>query len=277
MMDFGTHIKGNRLDLILTNCPEKVINVSDEGRLGRSDHIMMMLKIDTRVVTKNNKKEIICWKKGRYGTITLNLSLIDWQENLSNLNTEEAWTKFRDIMHEQVRNEIPSFTPAGRTRPQWLNPEIRSLLTAKKKAWRRMKDDKSTKSRLEYEEAAKKVKKKIMNTKRKLERELANEEKGNGKKFRNYIKQRTRSRDPVGPLIPKAGTTITEDREIAEELNTYFASIFTKEDRTNLQLKEPETAEKLQSIAITKAKVIKKIKKLRPDSDPGPDNINRDY
>jgi hypothetical protein len=131
-------------------------------------------------------------------------------------------------------------------------------LTAKKKAWKKMKDKKSTKSRLKYEEGAKKIKNKITNAKRKLERELANEEKGNGRKFSNYLKQQTRSRDPVEPLITMAGTTITEDKEIAEELNTYFASTFTREDRTNLPVKEPETAKKLETIDITEAKVIKK-------------------
>jgi hypothetical protein len=100
------------------------------------------------------------------------------------------------------------------------------------------------------------------------------EDKGNGRKFRNYIKQRTRSRDPVGPLITRGGSTITEDKEIAEELNTYFASIFTREDRTNLPVKVPETEAKLGKIEITEAKVIKKIRKLRPDSAAGPDNIH---
>jgi hypothetical protein len=160
MVDFATHIKGNRLDLILTNCPEKVLDVSDEGRLGRSDHVIMLLKIAKSVEVKNSKKEIICWKKGRYENINRNLYLIDWEGELSNMNTEESWNKFKNILSEQVKDEVPSFTPSGKNRPQWLVPEIRALLTAKKKAWKKMKEDKSTKSRLEYEEAAKKVKKK---------------------------------------------------------------------------------------------------------------------
>jgi hypothetical protein len=232
------------------------------------------MKVDTSIVTKVPSKEIICWKKGRYMNISRNLSLIDWHAVMQNLNMDGSWAKFKEIIQEQVREEIPFFTPSGRIRPQWLSPEIRALLTAKKKAWRKAKEDKSTKNRLEYEEISKKVKKRIAGAKRKLERELANDDKGNGKKFRNYIKQRTRTRDPVGPLINERGTTITEDYEIAEELNRYFSSIFTKEDRTNLPVKAPETEEKLEKIEITEAKVLKKIKKLRPDSAAGPDGIH---
>jgi hypothetical protein len=58
MVDFATHIKGNMLDLILTNCPEKELSVTDEGRLGKSDHVMLLIKIDTSVLTKPVKKSV---------------------------------------------------------------------------------------------------------------------------------------------------------------------------------------------------------------------------
>ena len=40
LVDFPTHIKGNILDLVITNCPDKVISISDDGRIGKSDHCM---------------------------------------------------------------------------------------------------------------------------------------------------------------------------------------------------------------------------------------------
>jgi hypothetical protein len=44
--------------------------------------------------------------------------LIDQQKQLLNLSTEELWTKFKDIVHGQVRAKITSFIPSGRNRPQ---------------------------------------------------------------------------------------------------------------------------------------------------------------
>jgi hypothetical protein len=35
LVSFPTHIKGNILDLVITNCPERVVDVSDVGRLGK--------------------------------------------------------------------------------------------------------------------------------------------------------------------------------------------------------------------------------------------------
>jgi endonuclease/exonuclease/phosphatase family metal-dependent hydrolase len=46
LVDFPTHTKGNTLDLLLTNYPDKVIEVSDSGRLGRSDHCMLKVVLD---------------------------------------------------------------------------------------------------------------------------------------------------------------------------------------------------------------------------------------
>ena len=38
LVDFSTQVKGNVLDLVLTNMPDRVLDVKEEGRLGRSDH-----------------------------------------------------------------------------------------------------------------------------------------------------------------------------------------------------------------------------------------------
>ena len=47
LVDFPTHIKGNILDLVITNCLDKVISISDDGRIGKSDHCI--LKIDLKI------------------------------------------------------------------------------------------------------------------------------------------------------------------------------------------------------------------------------------
>ena len=52
LVDFGTHVRGNILDLLLTNIPEQVLEVKEAGRLGHSDHSMILVtvagKVDTR-------------------------------------------------------------------------------------------------------------------------------------------------------------------------------------------------------------------------------------
>jgi hypothetical protein len=45
VVDFPTHIKGNILDLVITNVPERVLEVREEGRLGKSDHSILVVEM----------------------------------------------------------------------------------------------------------------------------------------------------------------------------------------------------------------------------------------
>jgi hypothetical protein len=47
LVEFATHIKGNCLDLVLSNIPERVSEVNGAGRLGSSDHEMLEILVQT--------------------------------------------------------------------------------------------------------------------------------------------------------------------------------------------------------------------------------------
>jgi hypothetical protein len=61
---------------------------------------------------------------------------------------------------------------------------------------------------------------------------------------------------------------------MADILNSFFSSVFTKEDLSNLPTKNRETNTVLSDIEISRREIIKKIDKLKKDSAPGPDNIH---
>jgi hypothetical protein len=85
----------------------------------------------------------------------------------------------------------------------------------------------------------KEVSNKIRNAKRKLEKELVTGPDKNNRKFTKYVKSKTKSRTTVGPLITKDKKVLTEEKDMAEELNSFFSSVFTKEDLS--QIPDPET------------------------------------
>ena len=47
LVKFPTHLKGNILDLVLTNIPERVTEVEEVGRLGSSDHMAILTEVIT--------------------------------------------------------------------------------------------------------------------------------------------------------------------------------------------------------------------------------------
>ena len=52
MIEFPTHVKGNILDLLSTDCPERLIRIEDKGRKGKSDHVMIL--IEALTMTENH-------------------------------------------------------------------------------------------------------------------------------------------------------------------------------------------------------------------------------
>ncbi len=60
---------------------------------------------------------------------------------------------------------------------------------------------------------------------------------------------------------------------MAEVLNEFFSSVFTRENTTNVLEAENMATEEIKTVRITEWEVKKKIRKLRKDAAAGPDEI----
>ena len=88
-------------------------------------------------------------------------------------------------------------------------------------------------------------------------------------------------KDTIGPLKNEIGEFSSDTKFMADTLNKFFASSFTREDTSNV----PQTDDiflgseddKLGLIHISKAVVIKHLKKLSPNKSPGPDQIGSSF
>ena len=93
----------------------------------------------------------------------------------------------------------------------------------------------SAESRDIYKKLEGEVKNKIKNAKRGIEKKLAYSQNGNSRQFANYIKSKTKAKISVGPLKDKSGKMISDEKEIANELNAFFSSVFTIHKRSSNQ------------------------------------------
>ena len=61
---------------------------------------------------------------------------------------------------------------------------------------------------------------------------------------------------------------------MAEMLNKFFATVFTKEDISNIPVRESETEIRLEIVKFTTSKIREKIRGLKNNSAPGPNGIS---
>ena len=73
-------------------------------------------------------------------------------------------------------------------------------------------------------------------SKRSFEQTLENDIKNDSKNFYAYVQSKQKVQDKVGPLENSAGNVISAGFQMAEDLNEYFSSVFTKEDISSLPL-----------------------------------------
>ncbi len=258
------------LDLVLTNVPERVVEVSEGGRLGQSDHEMINIKISDGRGQPVSDKEVRNWRRADWAKMRSEMGRVNWHRELSDLSMEEKWSRFKAKIADSVRRNVPTRKVNNRGRPVWMTREIMAAVRRKKLLWEKVKGGMATD---EYREADKAVKKMIRSAKRKLEKKLADGYSGNSRPFYSYIKKKTKSRPSIGPLKDKNEKVVTEDQEMAEVLNEFFSSVFTRENTTNVPEAEIMATEEIKTVRITEWEVKKKIRKLGKDAAAGPDEI----
>jgi hypothetical protein len=125
----------------------------------------------------------------------------------------------------------------------------------------------------EYCETDREVKKMIRNAKRKFEKRLADDKSGNSRPFYAYVKKKTKSRTAIGPLLDSEKKSITGEKEMADLLNGFFSSVFTREDLTSIPTATKRGEETFEKVEITAKGIKAKIRNLKSFSAAGPDGI----
>jgi len=269
LVEFPTHVKGNTLDLVLTNSPNLVDSIKSVGRLGKSDHDMLLIQLNGGCPHPPNNIPKPNWNKADWQGMREEVSNIDWHTTLRGLNTEATWQEIKSTLQNLIVNYVPLRKQRKPNKPIWMNNEIARAMDRKRRLWKRKAPVN------EYKEAEKKVRNLVRNAKRNFEKKLAKNN-GNSKPFYSYLKNKTEARAGIGPLSKDDNSVTTDSREMAEILNRFFSSVFTEEDPNEVPPEaeaHANVAEELSNIRIEVSKTRKLIMNLKTDSSPGPDKI----
>ena len=150
----------------------------------------------------------------------------------------------------------------------WMTRTIMAAVRKKKRMWETAKE---TGRMEEYRQYDKKVRRMIREAKNKFEKKIADG--GNSKAFYAYIKKKSKGRSAVGPLKNEKQEIVTDDGEMANLLNDFFSSVFTRENGAQTPPAEATDAPAMSRVRITEWEVRKKIRRLRQEAATGPDEM----
>jgi hypothetical protein len=271
VVDFPTQVRGNVLDLVLTNVPERVVEVKDVGRLGRSDHMMIQVSIETNKKEVKTTESVPNW--GRADWASIREGCREWTgTKASEWAVSEAWGVFRDTVAGLVEEHVPVRPRRAPHKPVWLTREVTRALRRKKKLWKRARcgpEELQT-----YKEAEKHAANAVRNAKRRFEKRLAKEKNKNSKTFYASLKGKTKGRTAVGPLKDRDMNKVSSDDGMAEILNEFFSNVVCAEGVEPVpDAKRMECRGNLADSKITVERIKEKIKNLRLNSAAGLDQI----
>jgi hypothetical protein len=194
---------------------------------------------------------------------------------LGKRTVEEAWQHFTQTLYEAIDRNVPKSKPRTKFNHPWMTREILRLVRKKRRKWRMYKFTGSDSDRDEYRRVEKETANKIRNAKRGMEKELARNSDKNSRKFTKYVKSKTKSRTTIGPLISEGRKVLTGGKEMADELNRFFSSVFTIEDTTSIPMATEERVRlRMKPVSAKEIDILRKIRKLRKEAASGPDRIS---
>jgi len=273
-VDFATHISGSILDLVIASDPNVIFDIEDLGCIEKSDHNALLCKLNVDLVSKDNVKVVQDWKNADIDSFKNDLNEIDWNSRFMNKNTEQCWNDFIEQFENIQLKHVPKKNVKTSKQPPWMNNSLLRLIRKKRRKWKIYKRFGNNIVYEECKELEKLIKSKVKNAKKKYERSLAKNVKNNSKPFYSYLKSKTSNRETIGPLKNSEGKLQTDNKSMADLLNSFFSSTFTKEDVSSIpQPAEPVIHHQMSDIQIDLDTVKKKILNLKKDSSPGPDGI----
>ncbi len=163
LITFPTQVRGNTLDLLITNIPDRVTEVKDIGRLGRSDHSMILFGVSFASKPAKTTEQLPSWSRADWPSIKGALAGFKWPEILGRCTTSEAWEKFRDTITELVNVHVPTRPRRSPNKPVWINREVVRAVRKKRRLWKRARC--GLEEMAKYREAEREATRKIGNAK----------------------------------------------------------------------------------------------------------------
>ena len=257
------------LDLIISNDPNIVSDISYESPLGKSDHACRTFYLKCYRNKSDQTRKFYLYDKGDFKQVNADLVNINWEREIGHLaDPSSAYAAFSEIMLALIDKHVPTKTLyPSRKHKNCFGKDILRSVKKKHTAWQRYMETRSGEKYLEYVRQRNKVIKLTKQVQRDYDKNIAKEAKSNPKKFWKYVKSKTKARSNIPDLCideedPEKGLA-TEDKDKADVLAVFYSSVFTREPSGPIpEPKQQETSAAIHTTIFSEARIKKKLTTL---------------
>ena len=151
-IDTPTHVKGNILDILLSNSESYINDVSvlDRYSVCKSDHFPVQFSVKTKInYKKASKRKCYNFKKARWDDLNYDLCHTNWQF-LSCCEVEHGWQCFKTCLFQLIDKHIPTVTVKSDSQPPWFDSEAFSAWRNKERLRSKFNRTKKVEDELKY-------------------------------------------------------------------------------------------------------------------------------
>ncbi|CAB4007842.1 Hypothetical predicted protein [Paramuricea clavata] len=274
-----THNCGNKLDLLLSNCPEIITNVetsTPEQCKFPTDHYIVEFQIKLKFKrARNVKRRIYNYKMANFEGLRSCLSNVPFENAFSD-DIVQYWSNWKDLFLTAVNKFVPVKTIKDINSPQWIDGEVRQLVRKKYAALKKFRQNRSIIRKQKLRCISQNIKSLIRKKHREYLERVESSFNKNPKFFWSYHKAILHHKEQHNAVVTYKDITAKTPAEKAELFNSYFSSVFvpsksTTDTDNNLDSFDPDT--QISDITLTTEEVAACLYNLDISKASGPDGI----
>lgn len=264
----------NILDLVFTNVPDTVVSLSNVD--GFSDHNLIQLTLNIpKPVPGTTKKQIRDYNRANYDEINSELEHFFHEVLLPSFNfrsVNDNWVLYRDKLSKLVDRYVPVVSISNDNSSPWFTQSLRKLRNKKKRSYKRAKHVRTSEAWQAYKDCLKSYCSAISLAKQKYySQDLPSLLNSNPKKFWRTISP---AREANTITLHGTDNIPIPSADCPTVFNTFFSSVFTQEDYSNVPTFSDLDAAYMEPITITVEGIVSLISNLKISTSAGIDNIN---